>query len=150
MSKSYLSAIMALGLMTAAPALAGPIISNHYYEDNASIACPGTCRLNFSVVPANGAVLITHIACHIVLTPGAVVTTTLTVGTGSGNAVSARQDTVTTSLSVTQGTAKTFVAVGETLFLYKPGQFPEVVVSPTADGTVFVSCRIAGERPSPL
>jgi hypothetical protein len=152
MSKFYLSAILALGMMGAlAPALADPVISNRYYEDNATKAgCSSRCRVNFSAVPAGGAVLITHVACEITLTLGDVLDAKLTIGTGSGNAVSVRQDTLVTSLSVTQGITKTFVAVGETLFLYKPGQHPQVVVSPTETDNMFVSCRIAGERPSPL
>ena len=136
-------------------AVAPAAITNfgNYYEDNASIFCdnaPVTCQLNFSAIPAEKKVLITHIACGIQINPGKALDIRLAIAKGNGNLILGRQDYVIPVAAPPVGNLTHYSTAGETSFLYLPGQFPVVLVEASQLSDIFVSCRIAGQRPSPL
>jgi len=119
-----------------------------YFEDNFSATCPSGsngCDVIFPAIAGEKTVLITHVSCRMQISPGAADFVTLGIMTSQETPIAR-----TEALQVSPYSGTWFSALGETLFLYKPGQRPWVRIQVSPQSSIFIGCRIVGQRPSPF
>ena len=136
-------AVAALGMtMLGSSAQAAPIIVGTYYEDNVTASCSAApCTAFFSAVPAGKAVLVTNIACWILVNNSTLLSAELTVGAGH----TVRRETLQVGPVMPQGANNSYTAGGEVKFLFGQGKAPRVSAYYAGTGSTLV-CRIVGTR----
>jgi hypothetical protein len=138
-------------LAAAAPAsLAKPVIGGSYYEDNTSCSSPGSsaCYAYFSAV-AGGTVLVTHVTCHLEITPGLLSRARFGILDKEGNVDPSREEDLARSPVSAINTTNYYQVGGTVSFLFRPGQTPYIRINSTTS-VMFVKCRLTGQRPSPM
>jgi hypothetical protein len=134
---------------------AAPTILGAYYEDNAESppqcgVAGNSCGVIFSPIPADRAVLITHVSCHLetqhLRTPTLAELVAIPAGSTAPNK---RRETLSVEPARVLQTIDYYTVGGDVSFKYLPGTKPAVFAY-SFNTTFFLRCRITGQRPAPF
>jgi hypothetical protein len=140
-------------LATVPMASAAAIIKGTYYEDNAAIECPtsSACVVAFSPIPADKAVLVTHIACRAEANQASLQFIFLAAQGGNPLRREYLEVVPIETVGILGGaTFHAYAANEPTSFFFSAKAIPLVVVQFSTQSTGTLACRIVGQIPAPV